>query len=76
MPKFRHISGKKCVFILTKYFGFVIKRQKGSHVILIKETVDDKVGTVVPIHDVLKIGTLKSIIKLANIKESDFFRYL
>lgn len=50
--------------------------QTGSHVILKKVTLEGTVGTVVPLHKERKIGTLKSILDLAKIKEEEFSRYL
>lgn len=72
MQKLKIISGKKCIKILCKHFDFKILRQKVSHIILRK----GKVGTVVPNHKELKLGTLKSILKLAKIEERDFQKYL
>jgi len=43
---------------------------------LSKETPEGKVGTVVPIHSELKIGTLKGILKLAKVDEEEFKKYL
>jgi len=51
-------------------------RQKGSHIILCKETPEGAIGTVVPNHQELKIGTLKAILELAKVKEEDFAKYL
>ncbi|MBI3032769.1 type II toxin-antitoxin system HicA family toxin [Candidatus Woesearchaeota archaeon] len=59
MRKFRKISGKECVKILCNKFQFQIARQKGSHIVLKKETPGGTVGTVVPNHSEIKIGTLK-----------------
>ena len=75
MSKLKKLSGKECVKILCNKFGFAVARQHGSHIILKKETEDGKIGTVVPNHKELKIGTLKSILKLAKIKEEDFLGY-
>lgn len=72
MPPLRKISGKQCLKILCNKFGFSIKRKKGSHVILIKMTPEGKVGTVVPMHEEIKIGTLKSVLKLAKVSEEEF----
>jgi len=71
----KKISGKECVKILCNKFGFKVKRQRGSHIILSKETSEGKTGTVVPNHSELKIGTLKGVLELAKIKEEDFERY-
>ena len=76
MSGLKNISGKDCVKILCNKFEFQQKRQKGSHVILVKETPQGKIGTVVPLHDELKIGTLKGILKLANITEDEFSEFI
>jgi len=76
VPKLRKISGKECIKILCNKFSFVAVRQKGSHVVLKKQTPEGRVGTVVPIHDELKIGTLKGILELAKIEEEEFEKYL
>jgi len=74
MPKLpRDLPGPELVKLLSK-FGFEAKRQKGSHVILIKETEKEKIGCVVPLHDSLKLGTLKSILKQAHISEEEFLK--
>ena len=72
MPALRNISGKDCVRILCNDFGFRVLRQRGSHVMLIKDIKDNRIGVVVPLHDELKIGTLKGILAMAKIKEQDF----
>lgn len=56
--------------------GFTPIRQAGSHVILVKEDKNGKVGCVVPLHDELKIRTLKGILKQAKIEEEDFLKQL
>ena len=48
MPQLRKISGKECLKILCNKFGFKIVRQRGSHVLIKKETSEGKIGTVVP----------------------------
>ena len=75
MPKLKKISGKDCLKILCNKFGFSIVRQKGSHIILVKETSEGKVGTVVPNHKELKTGTLKGVLELAKIREEEFIKY-
>jgi len=37
---------------------------------------EGKVGTVVPLHKELKIGTLRGILKLAKIDEEEFAKFL
>lgn len=72
MQKLKKTSGKECVKILCNKFGFKVVRQRGSHIVLRKETPEGAVGTVVPNHKELKLGTLKSVLELAKVKEEDF----
>ncbi len=74
MPKI--IFGDECIKILCKHFGFTVVKQKGSHVILKKETPTGSIGTVIPNHKELKTGTLKGILELAKVEETDFLKYL
>ena len=75
MLKLKKISGKDCVKILCNKFGFSIARQRGSHIILTKETENGKVGTAVPNHKELKIGTLKNVLWLAQVEEEEFAKH-
>ena len=68
----KKISGKECVKILCNKFGFAMKRQKGSHVFLLRETPAGRDATVVPLHNELKTGTLRGILELAHVKEEEF----
>ena len=68
--------GREVIKILCNKLGFFTVRQSGSHVCLAKETPKGKVGTVVPLHKQLKIGTLKNILKLAKISEEEFEKWL
>ncbi len=70
------ISGDECIKILCKHFGFIVIRQKGSHIILKKDSSAGSIGTVVPNHKEIKIGTLKGILELAKVDESEFSKYL
>ena len=76
MPRLRKISGEKVVKILCNRFGFRITGRTGSHVRLSKTTPMGKVGTVVPMHKELKIGTLKGVLKLAKVDIEEFAKYL
>lgn len=60
MPKFPTLSGKELTKILAS-FGFVEVRQKGSHVVLKRETSSEVIVTVVPLHNELAKGTLRGI---------------
>jgi predicted RNA binding protein YcfA (HicA-like mRNA interferase family) len=65
------VSGFETVKALTR-FGFVIKRRSGSHVILQK----DLIVLSVPLHPVLKKGTLHAILKQARLSVEEFKRLL
>jgi predicted RNA binding protein YcfA (HicA-like mRNA interferase family) len=66
----KQISGKDFCRLLTDQ-GWSLARIKGSHHIFFKEGVRDRI--VVPVHGnkPLKIGLLKSQMKVAGIQESD-----
>ena len=76
MPKLRKVSGTKLLKILCNKFGFKVIRQRGSHVMIIKESKLGKFGTVIPMHQELKIGTLKGILKQAKISEEEIEEFL
>jgi predicted RNA binding protein YcfA (HicA-like mRNA interferase family) len=70
------ISGKLCIKILCRYFGFFVVSQKGSHVKLRLLQNRKTLTTVVPLHHELALGTLHGILKLAEVEEEAFRRYL
>jgi predicted RNA binding protein YcfA (HicA-like mRNA interferase family) len=67
------VSGKKCVKILEK-FGFVVYRQRGSHVTLVRDNPPNQ--TTVPLHKELDRGTLKAILKQTNVGLEEFIEKL
>jgi predicted RNA binding protein YcfA (HicA-like mRNA interferase family) len=71
MPKMPRISSKEAIRALER-LGFDQVRQTGSHVVMKKETEDGEIGCVVPLHRELKIGTLSSILKQAQISIEEF----
>lgn len=73
MSKLPRLSGKQVIKILEKK-GFVAKRQKGSHVILIKTNLSNQDVVVVPIHKELDKGTLLEIIRQSKTKKEDFLK--
>jgi predicted RNA binding protein YcfA (HicA-like mRNA interferase family) len=76
LPKLRAVSGGVVIKILCNRFGFAVSGQSGSHVRLSKFTAQGKIGTVVPMHDELKLGTLKNILKLARVDPEEFSEFL
>lgn len=71
MPKLPRISGKEIIKILER-LGFFIARQKGSHVVMKKFTIDGAVGCTVPLHDIVAVGTLAGLLKQAKISNDEF----
>ena len=70
-PNLPHISGAEAIRALQK-LGFVIARQKGSHVILRRGST----GCVVPNHREIKIGTLSGVLKQAGVSSDEFMSVL
>jgi len=60
------LSGEKLIKILVRE-GFIVRRQAGSHVVMQK---NERVFAV-PLHDELKKGTLKAILKQAGLEVED-----
>jgi len=75
MPKLRRVSGAEAVRALER-LGFEQVRQRGSHVVLKRQTTQGAVGCVVPLHRELAIGTLHSILKQAGVTVEDFMARL
>lgn len=71
MPEPPRVSGREAIRVLEK-LGFVVRRQRGSHVILRRGSV----GCVVPDHKELKIGTLHGVLKQAGVSVEDFLAAL
>jgi len=71
MPKLPIVSGRKLIKAMKK-LGFVIVRQKGSHVFLQR----GQDTTVIPMHDPLKKGTLSKILKQSNVPLEELLEIL
>ena len=67
MPKLPVLSGAEVIKALER-LGFEQIRQRGSHVVLRRGSV----GTVVPLHRELKIGTLAGILRQAGVTQDEF----
>jgi predicted RNA binding protein YcfA (HicA-like mRNA interferase family) len=71
-PKLPRVSGEQVITVLQR-LGFVVTRQRGSHVILKKQiSKDEEIGCVVPLHRELAIGTFRSILRQARITPEEF----
>ena len=69
------MSGQETVRALER-LGFVQMRQRGSHVVLKKQTPEGEAGCVVPLHRELAIGTLRSVLKQAKVTPVEFMENL
>ena len=70
-PKLRPVSGEETIAALERS-GFSQVRQRGSHVVLQKQLQDRTIGCVVPMHKELAIGTLRGILRQAEITPEEF----
>jgi predicted RNA binding protein YcfA (HicA-like mRNA interferase family) len=75
MPKLRRVSGQEAIRVLER-LGFEKSRQRGSHVVLKKQTPEGAVGCVVPLHRELAIGTLRGILRQAKVTPDEFMENL
>ncbi|OGL61706.1 hypothetical protein A3C09_03540 [Candidatus Uhrbacteria bacterium RIFCSPHIGHO2_02_FULL_47_44] len=69
------LSGRQCITILCREFGFFITSQKGSHVKLRKTVGRIVITTIVPLHKELSLGTLRKTLKLAEVDFDQFSNY-
>ena len=75
MPKLPRISGAEAIRALER-MGFTRVRQRGSDVVMKRQTPQGAVGCSVPLHSELAIGTLRGILRLAKVEPEDFIRIL
>lgn len=73
MSKLPVISGRKCVKALEK-LGFYVKRRQGPHVILRRDEPFSQI--VVPQHNVLDKGTLRGILRHADVSVNAFIKVI
>ena len=72
MSKLANFSGNRIVKILQKNFSFIFVSQKGSHVKLRKIVKAKVVTVIIPRHSELAVGTLKNILRQAQIEVKEF----
>jgi len=76
LPHHKPVSGDITIRVLCNHFSFSVSGQSGSHVRLSKMTAEGKTGTVVPLHDELKPGTLRGVLRLAKVDIDEFYRHV
>jgi predicted RNA binding protein YcfA (HicA-like mRNA interferase family) len=73
MSKLPVVSGAECVKALEQ-IGFLVDRQRGSHIILVRE--DPRTTVSVPDHKELDRGTLRAIIRQVGLSVDEFVALL
>jgi len=69
------LSGRQLVRALQRA-GFVLLRQKGSHVSMEKRSPDGHWRTVVPLHREIRPGTLSDILKQSGLTKVELTELL
>lgn len=73
MSKLPIVSGKECIKALET-IGFVMFRQRGSHITMVRENPQCQVT--IPNHKTVAKGTLKAIIRQADLTVDEFIKLL
>jgi predicted RNA binding protein YcfA (HicA-like mRNA interferase family) len=73
VSKVPSLSYRKVINALQRA-GFVVVRQRGSHIRLQKRSADAVIKLVVPAHSPIKRSTLAKIIKSSGITLEEFLR--
>lgn len=73
MSKLPVVSGSECIKALEK-IGFVVQRQKGSHITLVRQ--DPATQVTIPNHRTVARGTLRTIIRQVGLTVDEFIRLL
>ena len=75
MSKVPNLNYEKVIHALRRD-GWVVVRQKGSHIRLHKRTADETLKLIVPAHRPIKRSALSHIIKQAGLSLDDFLNLL
>lgn len=73
MPKLGVFSGAEVCHILDAE-GFCIGRQRGSHIVMQRQTPEGTTTVPVPNHRTVRTGTLLSIIRQRGVPREKFLR--
>jgi len=71
MPTLPALSGRKVVKVFES-LGWEVVRQRGSHIILVKENQNATLS--VPDHQEVAKGTLRSLIRAAGLTVEEFIK--
>jgi predicted RNA binding protein YcfA (HicA-like mRNA interferase family) len=76
MPKLPRVSGERVIAALVR-LGFARVRSRGSHVVMARSIPPrGRVVCVVPFHDEVAVGTLRGILRQADISPEAFTKVL
>ncbi len=75
MTKVPSLDYKKVIHALQRA-GFLVVRQKGSHIRLQKRTGNEVIKLTVPAHKPIKRSTLSHIIKNAGLTNDEFMKLI
>lgn len=75
MPSLHQVSGDEMVRALER-LGFMVVRQRGSHVVLRREHPSGAIGCVVPLHRQLAPGTVRGILRQAEVTTEELLAVL
>lgn len=70
-PSLPPVSGSKVIRVLER-LGFMVKRQRGSHIVMRRGTS----GCVVPAHPEIKSGPPAGVLKQAGVSREEFLTAL
>ncbi len=70
-----NFSANKVIKMLEQHFNFVLVSQRGSHIKLRKIIESKKITVIVPNHSELAVGTLRNILRQAEIELNDFLGF-
>lgn len=73
MSKLPVVSGKECIKALEK-IGFMIFRQRGSHITMVRE--NPKCQVTIPNHKTVAKGTLRAMIRQVDLSVDEFIELL
>ncbi len=65
------LSGREIVRVLANH-GFAEVRQRGSHIVMQRQTGNSTITAIVPDHKEIRIGTLISIIRQSQLPRELF----
>ncbi len=72
MPSLSYIK----IINALQRLGFVVVRQKGSHIRMQKRTITEVIKVTIPAHKPIKTNTLRQILKQINLSLDEFKFYL